>query len=115
MVNGLLKIISVLILLGGLLLIMIIKNISVQKQNYLTELKLTLLEEEDRNQLYKIEWGHIVSPINLKKIAEMVLTKDYDKYFIVLDKKDLTATSNDIYKDIINVVIPQKIINNSSR
>ena len=46
--NKVFKIISVFVLLIGLLLIMIIKNISVQKHNYLTELELTLRNEERR-------------------------------------------------------------------
>ena len=43
---------SILLLIGGLLSIMIIKNISVQKQKYLEQLKVELKEEENKNQLY---------------------------------------------------------------
>ena len=71
MVNKILKIMSILVLIAGLLLIMIIKNISVQKKNYLEQLKVELKEEENKNQLFKIQWEYLVSPVNLKKISTM--------------------------------------------
>ena len=112
MLNKAFKIISVFVLLIGLLLIMIIKNISVQKHNYLTELELTLRDEEHKNQFYKIKWEQMISPINLKRISEMILTNDYSKYFIVLNEEDLTQ-DKELYQDVINVVKPQRIINSS--
>ena len=80
---------SILLLIGGLLSIMIIKNISVQKQKYLEQLKVELKEEENKNQLYKIQWDYLVSPVNLKKLTEMIITNDYSKYFVALDEEDL--------------------------
>ena len=112
MLNKVFKIISVFVLLIGLLLIMVIKNISVQKQNYLTELELTLRNEERKNQFYKVKWEQMISPINLKRISEMILTNDYSKYFIVLNEEDLTQ-DKELYQDVINVVKPQRIINSS--
>ena len=56
MVNKILKIMSILLLVGGLLLIMIIKNISVQKQKYLEQLKVELKEEENGYQFDEIPW-----------------------------------------------------------
>ena len=103
---------SVLLLIGGLLSIMIIKNISAQKQVYLNQLKVELKEEESKNQLYKIQWDYLVSPVNLKKISEMIFTNDYSKFFVVLDKEDLLQ-DKELYQDVISVFETQKNINPS--
>ena len=110
MVNKILKIMSILLLVVGLLAIMIIKNISVQKQNYLDQLKVELKKEENKNQLYKIQWDYLVSPVNLKKLSEMILTNDYSKYFVVLDDKDLLK-DEELYQDVISVFETQEPIN----
>ena len=112
MVNRILKIMSVLLLISGLLSIMIIKNISAQKQTYLNQLKVELKEEESKNQLYKIQWDYLVSPVNLKKISEMVFTNDYSMFFVVLDKEDLLQ-DKELYQDVISVFETQKNINPS--
>ena len=101
---------SILLLIGGLLSIMIIKNISVQKQKYLEQLKVELKEEENKNQLYKIQWDYLVSPVNLKKLSEMIITSDYSKYFVVLDEKDLLQ-DKELYQDVISVFETQENIN----
>ena len=101
---------SILLLVVGLLAIMIIKNISVQKQNYLDQLKVELKKEENKNQLYKIQWDYLVSPVNLKKLSEMILTNDYSKYFVVLDDKDLVKDA-ELYQDVISVFETQESIN----
>ena len=101
---------SILLLISGLLSIMIIKNISVQKQNYLEQLKVELKEEENKNQLYKIQWDYLVSPINLKKLSEMIITNDYSKYFVVLDEEDLLQDKG-LYQDVISVFETQETIN----
>ena len=101
---------SILLLVAGLLAIMIIKNISVQKKNYLDQLKVELKNEENKNQLYKIQWDYLVSPINLKKLSEIVLTNDYSKYFVVLDEKDLLK-DEELYQDVISVFETQEPIN----
>ena len=101
---------SILLLVAGLLAIMIIKNISVQKQNYLDQLKVELKKEENKNQLYKIQWDYLVSPVNLKKLSEMILTNDYSKYFVVLDEKDLEKDA-ELYQDVISVFETQESIN----
>ena len=101
---------SILLLIGGLLSIMIIKNISVQKQKYLEQLKVELKEEENKNQLYKIQWDYLVSPVNLKKLSEMIITNDYSKYFIVLNEDDLLQ-DKELYQDVISVFEIQETIN----
>ena len=101
---------SILLLISGLLSIMIIKNISVQKQKYLEQLKVELKEEENKNQLYKIQWDYLVSPVNLKKLSEMIITNDYSKYFVVLDEKDLLQ-DKELYQDVISVFETQETIN----
>ena len=110
MVNKILKILSILLLISGLLSIMIIKNISVQKQKYLEQLKVELKEEENKNQLYKIQWDYLVSPVNLKKLSEMIMTNDYSKYFVVLDEEDLLQDKG-LYQDVISVFETQETIN----
>tara|TARA_B100001996_G_scaffold47874_1_gene34351 strand:- start:197 stop:538 length:342 start_codon:yes stop_codon:yes gene_type:complete len=110
MVNKILKIMSILLLIGGLLSIMIIKNISVQKQKYLEQLKVELKEEENKNQLYKIQWDYLISPVNLKKLSEMIITNDYSKYFVVLDDEDLLQ-DKELYQDVISVFEIQENIN----
>ena len=112
MVNRILKILSVLLLIGGLLSIMIIKNILDQKEDYLNQLKVELEEEEYKNQLYKIQWDYLVSPINLKKLSEMIITNDYSKYFVVLDEEDILQ-DKELYQDIISVFEIQENINPS--
>ena len=101
---------SILLLIGGLLSIMVIKNISVQKQKYLEQLKVELKEEENKNQLYKIQWNYLVSPVNLKKLSEMLITNDYSKYFVVLNEEDLLE-DKELYQDIITVFETQETIN----
>ena len=101
---------SILLLIGGLLSIMIIKNISVQKQKYLEQLKVELKAEENKNQLYKIQWDYLVSPVNLKKLSEMIITNDYSKYFVVLDKEELLL-DEELYQDVINVFETEETIN----
>ena len=101
---------SILLLISGLLSIMIIKNISVQKQKYLEQLKVELKEEENKNQLYRIQWDYLVSPVNLKKLSEMIITNDYSKYFVVLDEEDLLQDKG-LYQDVISVFETQETIN----
>ena len=101
---------SILLLISGLLSIMIIKNISVQKQKYLEQLKVELKEEENKNQLYKIQWDYLISPINLKKLSEMIITNDYSKYFVVLDEEDLLQ-DEELYQNVISVFEIQENIN----
>ena len=110
MVNRILKILSILLLISGLLAIMIIKNISVQKQKYLEQLKVELKKEENKNQLYKIQWDYLVSPVNLKKLSQMIITNDYSKYFVVLNEEDLLK-DKELYEDVINVFETDEIIN----
>ncbi len=114
MISTFFKILSVTILITGLLAIMVIKNISAEKQKYINELELTLREEQKKNELYKIEWDHLVSPINIKKISEMIITNDYQKYFVVLDNEDIEQ-NNELFNDVIEIYDTSKINQNSAR
>ena len=114
MISTFFKILSVVILLIGLLAIMVIKNISAEKQKYINELELTLREEQKKNELYKIEWDHLVSPMNIKKISEMIITNDYEKYFVVLDDDDIEQ-NNDLFNDVIEVYDTSKLNQNLAR
>ena len=112
MANKILKIMSALLLIGGLLSIMIIKNISAQKARYIDQLKADLEYEKEVNQLYKMKWDQLVSPINLKRLSQMMVTNDYSKYFVVLDDEDLTQ-DKELYQDVISVFETQENINHS--
>ena len=114
MISAFFKILSVAILLTGLLAIMVIKNISAEKQKYINELELTLREEQKINELYKIEWDHFVSPMNIKKISEMIITNDYEKYFVVLDNEDIEE-NNELFNDVIEVYETSTINQNLAR
>ena len=114
MISAFFKILSVAILLTGLLAIMVIKNISAEKQKYINELELTLREEQKINELYKIEWDHLISPMNIKKISEMVINNDYEKYFVVLDNEDIEQ-NNELFNDVITVYDTSTINKNSAR
>ena len=112
--NNTIKIISLLTLLIGLVTVMVVKNISHQKQRYVNSLELELRKEASLNDLLKIEWEYLVSPINLKEITEKVNSNEYNKYFIVLDKDELKRNLElGDYNDIINVAKPDKTINTS--
>ena len=114
MISTFFKIFSVVILLIGLLAIMVIKNISAEKQKYINELELTLREEQKINELYKIEWDHLISPMNIKKISEMIITNDYEKYFVVLDNEDIEE-NNELFNDVITVYDTSTINQNLAR
>ena len=105
MISRLLKIFSIVLLLLGILSIMVIKNISANKQEQIKQLELTIIEEQAKNDLYKIEWSRIISPINLKKISEMIITNDYTKYFVVMDKNDVKQ-EQEYFNNVINVAEP---------
>ena len=114
MISTFFKIFSVVILFFVLIAIMFIKNISAEKQTYINELKLTFREEQYKNELYKIEWDHMVSPLNIKKIAEMIIDNDYEKYFVILDDKDIDQNS-ELFSDVIQVYETPKINQNLAR
>ena len=101
-------------MLSGLIAIMVIKNISAEKQKYINQLELSLREEQEKNQLYQIEWEHMISPLNLKIISEMILTNDYTKYFVVLDKVEIDKNNNS-FQDIITIDQPVSVIMKPAR
>ena len=109
-----LKIFSIFIFISGLAGTFIVKNISYQKEMYINSLEVTLREEINRNQLYKLEWEYLISPINLQEISKEISKDEYNKYFIVLDKDDLLNKNNiEQYQDIITVVEPKVAVNSS--
>ena len=112
--NKVIKIISLLTLLLGLVTVMVVKNISHQKQRYVNSLELELRKEASLNDLLKIEWEYLVSPINLKNITEKINSSEYNKYFIVLDKDELKRDLNiGDYSDLVIVAKPDETINTS--
>ena len=112
--SNIIKTISLLTLLIGLVTVMIVKNISHQKQRFVNNLQLELRKESSLNDLLKIEWEYLVSPINLKEITEKINTNEYNKYFIVLDRNEFRRDLKiDDYNDVINIVKPDKSFNTS--
>ena len=76
----------------------------------LNKLKVELNKVENKNRLYKIQWDYLISPVNLKKLSEMISTNDYSKYFVVLDEEDLLK-DKELYQDVISVFETQESIN----
>ena len=108
------KIFSILLFISGLGGIFIVKNISYQKEMYINILEVNLREEVNRNQLYKLEWEYLISPINLQEISKEISKDRYTKYFNVLDKDNLLNKNNSgQYQDLITVVEPKSILNSS--
>lgn len=108
------KIFLILFFISGLAAILIIKNISYQKEIYINTLEVKLRDEENKNQLYKLEWEYLISPINLTEISNKILDEEYTKYFVVIEESELLNERNtDKYKDIISVVNPKGILNSS--
>ena len=56
----------------------------------------------------------MVSPLNIKKIAEMIIDNDYEKYFVILDDKDIDQNS-ELFSDVIQVYETPKINQNLAR
>ena len=108
------KIFSIIFFISGLAGILIVKNISYQKEMYINNLEVELRNENNKNQLYKLEWEYLISPINLQEISKEIFNEEYTKYFVVLDEDDLLNQKNsDQYQDLITVVKPKGIINSS--
>ena len=81
---------------------------------YINNLEVELRNENNKNQLYKLEWEYLISPINLQEISKEISNEEYNKYFVVLDEDDLLNQKNsDKYHDLITVVEPKGIINSS--
>ena len=78
------------------------------------EIVYSTRKEVSLNDLLKIEWEYLVSPINLKDITEKINISEYNKYFIVLDKDELKRDLNlGDYSDIVIVTKPDETINSS--
>ena len=108
------KIFSIIFFISGLAGILIVKNISYQKEMYINNLEVELRNENNKNQLYKLEWEYLISPINLQEISKEISNEEYNKYFVVLDEDDLLNQTNSAqYQDLITVVEPKGIINSS--
>ena len=107
------KIFLIFFFISGLGGIFIVKNISYQKEMYINSLEVALREESNINQLYKLEWEYLISPINLQEISRKILNDEYTKYFIVLDKDHLLNKNNNSkqYQDLITVVEPKSNLN----
>ena len=109
-----LKIFSIFFFITGLAGILIVKNISYQKEMYINNLEVELRNETNNNQLFRVEWEYLISPINLQEISNKILKEEYTKYFVVLDSEDLlNRKKSEQYQNLITVVEPKGIINSS--
>ena len=52
--------------------------------------------------------------MNIKKISEMIITNDYEKYFVVLDNEDIEE-NNELFNDVITVYDTSTINQNLAR
>ena len=50
----------------------------------------------------------------IKKISEMIITNDYEKYFVVLDNEDIEE-NNELFNDVIEVYETSTINQNLAR
>ena len=109
------KIFLILFFISGLAAILIIKNISYQKEIYINTLEVKLRDEENKNQLYKLEWEYLISPINLTEISNKILELEssLEKPIFLMKNKEVpffdTSISN---KTILTHSI--SLINNKS-
>ena len=51
---------------------------------------------------------------DIKKISEMIITNDYEKYFVVLDNEDIEE-NNELFNDVIEVYETSTINQNLAR
>ena len=52
--------------------------------------------------------------MNIKKISEMIITNDYEKYFVVLDNEDIEE-NNELFNDVIEIYNTSTINQNLAR
>jgi|TARA_B110000971_G_scaffold214193_1_gene245958 hypothetical protein len=87
----------------GAIGISIVKNISVQKQNYITQLEFKLYEQQEKFNIYKIQWDHLTSPITLESKINGYTLEKYNKTFIVINEESLSATYQNDLDSMFNV------------
>ena len=87
MIQKIFKLFLALFFIFGVIGISIIKNISVQKKNYISQLQLELQKQQESFDIYKIEWDHLTSPINLGSKINGYTLDSYNKTFVVINEE----------------------------
>jgi hypothetical protein len=108
MVKNILKLFLVSFFIFGIIGISIVKNISVQKKNYISQLQLELHKQQEAYDIYKIEWDHLTSPINLGSKINGYTLESYNKTFVVINEELLVPKYKNELEEIMNVNINNK-------
>ena len=103
MVNNLFRIFLIIFFIFGIVAISIIKNISVQKRNYISQLQLELYKHQENFDIYKIEWDHLTSPINLGSKINGYTLESYNQTFVVINEELLTPKYKNELDEMYNV------------
>ena len=108
MIKNLYKLFIILFFIFGVTGISIVKNISVQKKNYISQLQLELHKQQEAYDIYKIKWDHLISPINLGSKIIGYTQKSYNKTFIVINEELLVPKYKNEIDEVYNVNIKNK-------
>ena len=106
MVKNISKLFLILFFIFGIIGISIIKNISVQKKNYITQLQLELYKQQETFDIYKIEWDHLISPINLGSKSNSYTLESYNETFVVINEEIFTPKYQNELNEILNINTP---------
>ena len=109
MIQRIFKLCLVSFFIFGIIGISIVKNISVQKKNYISQLQLKLQEQQESFDIYKIKWSHLTSPINLGSNINRYTLEKYNKTFVVISEEIFAPKYKNELDDMFNV--DTKIIN----
>jgi hypothetical protein len=108
MIKNLYKLFIILFFIFGVTGISIVKNISVQKKNYISQLQLELHKQQEAYDIYKIEWDHLTSPINLGSKINGYTLESYNKTFVVINEELLVPKYKNELDETMNVNINNK-------
>ena len=106
MVKNVFKLFLVLFFIFGIIGISIIKNISVQKKNYISQLQLELYKQQETFDIYKIEWDHLISPINLGSKINGYTLESYNKTFVVINEEIFMPKYKNELDEMLNINTP---------
>jgi hypothetical protein len=103
MASNLFKIFLITIFIFGIVGISIVKNISVQKRNYISQLQLELHKHQENFDIYKIEWDHLTSPINLGSKINGYTSESYNQTFVVINEELLVPKYKNELDEMYNI------------
>ena len=103
MVKNIFKLFLVSFFIFGIIGISIVKNISEQKKNYISQLQLELHKQQETYDIYKIEWDHLTSPINLGSKINGYTLESYNKTFVVINEEIFTPKYQNELDEMLNI------------